>query len=101
MTGGDENETRFFGAGNDLDFDTGFATDARDEFGAVLGLAHRAGSNRTHPVDATKFDELLEVAQGADGEVHRFLAEASGFESAPAEADGFLDPADGGNAAVP
>jgi hypothetical protein len=94
MTRGDENEACFLGAGNDFHLDAGFAPDAGHKVSAVLGLAHRAGRNRARPIDVAKFDELLEVAEGADREVHRFLAEGSGFEGAPAEANGLLDAVD-------
>ena len=92
VAGGDENETRFFGARNNLDLDPGFAPDARHEFRAVFRLAHRAGRDRAHPIDVTKFDELLEVTQGPYRKVHRLLTEAAGFKGAASEANGFLDP---------
>ena len=94
MSCGDENQPGFLGAGNDFHLDPGFAPDARDEFRAVFGLAHRAGRDRAHPIDVPKFDELLEIAERADREVHRFLAEGSGFEGAPAEPDGLFDAID-------
>ncbi len=94
MPCGDENQPRFLGARDNFDFETGFAADARDEFRAVLGLAHRAGRDRTHPIDVTKFDEFLKIAEGADREVHRFLAQRPGFEGAAAEPDGLFDAID-------
>src|ERR1700676_4541007 len=100
VTGRDEDEAGFLGGRNNLDLDTGFAPDTGHEFRAVLGLAHRAGRNSAHPIDATKFDQLLEVAERADREIHRLLAEASGFEGTPAKANCFLHAVDNVDIAV-
>src|ERR1700683_5571337 len=58
---GNKNQARFLGARNDLNLDAGFATNPADKLRAVLGLAHRTGRHRTHPIDATEFDQLLKI----------------------------------------
>ena len=84
------NQPRFFGAGNDLRLDAGFALDRGEKFAAVFGLAHGAGRCGENFLDLMRLGQPAEARERLQSGRHRLGGQRLAVESARPEADHLL-----------
>ena len=94
VNGGQMNEPRFFGAGDDARPDAGLLLDGRQQVAAVLGLAGGARGRGQNLVDLVGFGEPLELAERLQGRAHGLARQLPSAQAAGAEPHHFLFPID-------
>ena len=94
VAGGQVDQPRLFGAGDDLDPDAGEAVHLGNEVAAVVRFAGGAGGGRDDLVDLVRFGQALELRQRLERGRHGGRRDAPAVEAAGAEPDHILFPVD-------